>query len=365
MESVSHTCRTCGKTPEQTKFRANGSGFYRADCNECEKVLQRVKRQEWRDRLAPVDDTPRVADGYAMMPYQGATIAWDTDGGMICLTDLWRAAGAPENNRPSDWLAFPKTQEYIEECRRQGVVAELDGNAYSRRGGVGGGGGVWREKIIALSYAQYLSAALYVACNKFLLEKWGQARQSGISDELLKAIAAHLGILPSMDAKLNGIARSIAGAERIEVKEYHRGRIYIGLLTDPLTIQSVLRELVEVPYGALIVFIGQTKPGEGQECLRIRDYSSKLLKMRPEYYQLLAVFDTDNPNDSEGLLLSNPPHGALRAIVQGRKRSQSFHVCTPEALEEYRKLARPYYAAMELQSSWAITSLGPAQSSLW
>ena len=359
-----HQCAECGKPPSATKFRLNGSGRLRKYCEACSAL--RHKRLRGDAAPSAADDTPRVADGYAMMPYQGAVIAWDADGGMVCLTDLWRAAGSPENNRPADWLALPKTQEYIEACCRRGLIAELSGN-YSRPGAYGG---TWREQIIALVYAQYLNADLYVACNQFILDKW--SRSGGIGEELLRAIAEHLGVLPRMEAKqdallrgVGGIAQSIAGVERIEVTQHHRGRIYIGLLTDPLTVQSVRRELIDVPSNGLIVFIGQTKPGEGQECLRIRDYSSKVFRMRPTYYEVLAAFDTDSPNETEALLLTNPPYGAVRAVLENHKKSLSFHVVTSAALEGYRCLSRPYYAATELQASWVITSQGPLQAGLW
>lgn len=365
-----HRCAECGKGEGETKFRLNGSGRLRKYCEECSRHRERRLR---KNAPPAPDDTPRVADGYEMMPYQGAMIAWDTDGGMVCLTDLWRAAGSPLNKEPYKWLRSDQAQEYIGACARRGIVGLGDPNGivYSRTGGAGGGG-TWREKIIGLAYAQYLNADLYVACNQFILERWGQARQSGSIEGLVREIAEQLGILPRVEAKQDALLRSVgsigqtlAGADRIEIKQYHRGRIYIGVLTDPLTIQSVRRELLDAPADALIVFIGQTKPGEGQECLRIRDYGSKLLKMRPTYYEVLAAFDTDSPDGTESLLLSNPPHGATRATLESRKKSQSFHVATAVALAGYRSLSRDYYAASELQSSWVITSQGPGQMGLW
>ncbi len=124
-----------------------------------------------------------------MMPYQGAVIAWDTDGGMVCLTDLWRAAGSPENKDPYKWLRTDTAQEYIEACARLGTVRIAKPNAYSRRGGADGGG-TWHEKIVGLAYAQNLNADLYVACNQFILISYFvhraassvRASQSSIAD---------------------------------------------------------------------------------------------------------------------------------------------------------------------------------------
>jgi hypothetical protein len=33
-------------------------------------------------------------------------------GGMLNLTDMWKAAGRPENRRPSDWLPLEETQRF-------------------------------------------------------------------------------------------------------------------------------------------------------------------------------------------------------------------------------------------------------------
>jgi hypothetical protein len=33
-------------------------------------------------------------------------------GAMLNLTDMWKAAGRPENRRPADWLALDETQRF-------------------------------------------------------------------------------------------------------------------------------------------------------------------------------------------------------------------------------------------------------------
>jgi hypothetical protein len=121
----SHTCAECGATPEQKKFRLNGSGRLRKYCEECS--AGRHRRLRGVTQAPPplvIDDTPRIADGYAMMPYQGAAIAWDTDGGMVSLTDLWRAAGSIENKDPYTWLNQEQAKEYVDACRRRGLIAD-------------------------------------------------------------------------------------------------------------------------------------------------------------------------------------------------------------------------------------------------
>lgn len=130
------------------------------------------------------------------MPYQGAVVAWDGDGGMVCLTDLWRAAGSPPRQRPVDWMDTLEAQRYIEACcRRENNVVASD-LIFTRQGRGDAGAGTWATKLIGLGYAQYLNADLYAECNAFVLAKWGQSRSMGNDADraLLLRIAEHLGV---------------------------------------------------------------------------------------------------------------------------------------------------------------------------
>ena len=43
----------------------------------------------------------------------GTSIRENSDGGFLCVNDLWKASGAHPNDRPSKWLRTAKTKEYI------------------------------------------------------------------------------------------------------------------------------------------------------------------------------------------------------------------------------------------------------------
>jgi hypothetical protein len=153
--------------------------------------------------------------------HDDTSIAFDTTAATWSLTDLWRAAGSPENQRPIDWARF-EGKRYLEtlaatlnmtwspenpsvtrvecdpsvtrvECDRPHSQVECDPSvtrvereaAHSRfdlittrRGGAGGGGGTWGHQLVGLEYARYLSPALSIACNQFLLDYWRGAHQT-------------------------------------------------------------------------------------------------------------------------------------------------------------------------------------------
>lgn len=70
---------------------------------------------------------------------------------MVNLTDLWKAAGSPRNQKPAQWRRLPLTGNFVE--FRQGKQV-CNGQVETRRGQ---GGGTYATPDIALAYVQYLS----------------------------------------------------------------------------------------------------------------------------------------------------------------------------------------------------------------
>lgn len=81
------------------------------------------------------------------------------------LTDMWKAAGSPENKRPSDWLATPMAREFIEFIG-ENLNAGKSGIALvdAKRGGTSAG--TWAHWQLAMAYAKYLSPAFHAWCNQ-------------------------------------------------------------------------------------------------------------------------------------------------------------------------------------------------------
>lgn len=94
---------------------------------------------------------------------RGRKIKEDADGN-ICLTDLWHLADSPESKSTTNWRRLPTTGELAEALAdnlRKSLVIDATwvGPMYSKPGK---GGGAFAHPILALAYAEYLSADLAI-----------------------------------------------------------------------------------------------------------------------------------------------------------------------------------------------------------
>lgn len=89
------------------------------------------------------------------------------DGDLLSITDLWKAAGSPENKRPIDWKEKESTKEYIETLAITFSSAEKALLKTKR----GRGAGTYAHKSIALTYAKYLDPALHILVNEVFFER--------------------------------------------------------------------------------------------------------------------------------------------------------------------------------------------------
>jgi hypothetical protein len=129
--------------------------------------------------------------------HNATSVAFDTSADLWCLTDLWRAAGSPENREPWNWARF-EGQRYLQAlaatlnmiwdpenlCVTQVLAGEdhvsphapvAAGHLFETR--QGRGGGTWAHQLAGLEYARYLSPELAIACNQFLLDYWRGTHQ--------------------------------------------------------------------------------------------------------------------------------------------------------------------------------------------
>jgi hypothetical protein len=84
------------------------------------------------------------------------------DGDMWCITDLWRAAGAPKDKRPAEFLRFEGA------TFAQFLSDSLDvGPAHIKktRKIAGGGGETWTHWQLALAYAKWIDHAFHARVN--------------------------------------------------------------------------------------------------------------------------------------------------------------------------------------------------------
>jgi hypothetical protein len=89
------------------------------------------------------------------------------NGGLVSLTDLWKAMGSVREKAPNFWTNQDSTRQLIETA--SGILnATQDCIIKSAKGRHGG---TWAHKNIALAYAKYLSPELHLAVNQAFLER--------------------------------------------------------------------------------------------------------------------------------------------------------------------------------------------------
>jgi hypothetical protein len=118
--------------------------------------------------------------------HDDTSIAFDTTAATWSLTDLWRAAGSPHGKEVWRWMETEQAREYLDTLKRNLAKNEVSPDLVSdevaiiitRRGGAGSGGGTWGHQLVGLEYARYLSPALSIACNQFLLDYWRGGHQT-------------------------------------------------------------------------------------------------------------------------------------------------------------------------------------------
>jgi hypothetical protein len=100
------------------------------------------------------------------LPRLAAIVSTDADG-RVNLTDLWKAAGSPYQQRPAAWFSTEAATKYLAATAKKLKVAKND--LLQTRAGRGGGS--YGNKFIALEYARYLNADLAVAVNEVFFER--------------------------------------------------------------------------------------------------------------------------------------------------------------------------------------------------
>jgi hypothetical protein len=114
------------------------------------------------------------------------------DNGMVCLNDIWSAAGFTKNQRPADWARLPTTLKRIERVLKliTGKSRNYDKadmhRVYMTR--VGKGGGTWTDVRLALDYAEYLNPALAIEVKEVFLRY--KAADPTLADDIMERSTA-------------------------------------------------------------------------------------------------------------------------------------------------------------------------------
>jgi hypothetical protein len=118
---------------------------------------------------------------------RGRTIRAD-ESGLICLTDIWEAAGFKVNQKPNDWRALPSAKSLTIALLDQ--IAGKSGNKakisvksvyYTK---VGKGGGTYAHPVLACAYAGHISPKLELEVRQTWLRY--KAGDATLADEVLE-----------------------------------------------------------------------------------------------------------------------------------------------------------------------------------
>lgn len=96
-----------------------------------------------------------------------------TDGELINLTDLWRAAGSPTYKTTTFWLRQDSVKDLIKEV---GKKFKYDLKSYLKIKKGRTGGGTWAHRQIALEYAKYLDPQIAILVNDLFFERIEEER---------------------------------------------------------------------------------------------------------------------------------------------------------------------------------------------
>src|SRR5262245_6667968 len=118
-------------------------------------------------------DSPSNADIPTEIVLRGSRVATDQDGN-VCLNDLWRLAGTPENRRSRDWYPSKRAKALDEALRLR--IGENFPNSkkisaistyYTQGRGVKAR--TYAHPVLALDYAEYLEPDLGVEVRETFL----------------------------------------------------------------------------------------------------------------------------------------------------------------------------------------------------
>jgi hypothetical protein len=128
-----------------------------------------------------VQKNPTDEDQFPVL--RGAVIRRDAEG-RICLNDIWRAAGQPANNEPSDWRSLPSTKAALRVLRQSPEkFGGMTGTMWIVGKG-GKGGGTFADPRLALDYAEYLSPDLALEVKDVFLRYL--AADATLADDVLE-----------------------------------------------------------------------------------------------------------------------------------------------------------------------------------
>ena len=136
--------------------------------------------------------------------YSGVSIR--EKGEMLSLTDMWEAAGRPDNKRPAEWARY-EGAIFIQ------FVAETHnvGTAHIMKSQRGKGGATFAHWQVALAYAKYLSPEFHMWCNEVVRAHMEGDNLPAIPADTLDQIERSFGIMRMVAHKVTEIEKALPG----------------------------------------------------------------------------------------------------------------------------------------------------------
>lgn len=204
-----------------------------------------------------------------------------SDGDMLSLTDLWKAANSPNKKDPSTWQRRESTIELIDTvCNflntpKMGVLKSKRGKS---------NGGTWAHKNLALAYAKWLDPKLHILINEVFFQLIEEEKNPDlIADRYIKAYKKR-------------------GKDEKWIQERFEGKVVRNTFTSTLAKHGVkhdgFRQCTNAIYSPL--FGGKTDVIRQKKNLpekaNIRDNLSRLELMSVKFAEELASENIKNNN---------------------------------------------------------------------
>ena len=106
-------------------------------------------------------DSTKNATAETELVLRGSRVTTDEHGN-ICLNDLWKLAGSPENRRSRDWYPSKRAKALEKKINRESMAPKIDASSTYYSAGRGVKAQTFAHPVLALDYAEYLDPKLGV-----------------------------------------------------------------------------------------------------------------------------------------------------------------------------------------------------------
>lgn len=163
------------------------------------------------------------------------------DGGLICLTDLWKLSGEPVWKNPPKWIKRDYVRELIAALGRSNIP---HGDVWEPiKSKPGNRGGTYAHPILALAYAEYLNPDLGIEVREIalrvyagdvtVLDEFNRAHQERLNEDVNRIMAREE--IRKNNTELNATLKTVGATHSTQWASFHNEGykgLYDGLNED-------------------------------------------------------------------------------------------------------------------------------------